>query len=160
MLQPTDSNDAQRPKDPEPATSKDQTETRADRIIRRLKDHPVVSILVVLGVIVITLGAFTDAVERIAQIFRTGDQPQTPEYVYLQIDATAVPEGSHVTVTDSTGQTIAETTGGPSEIKIPIPRRYLGQQITVKVTVPGYAVQTYVVTVTDEMIIPTSPEGR
>ena len=42
--------------------------TRVDDMTARLKNHPVVSVLIVLGLIVIAISTFTDSVTRLVQV--------------------------------------------------------------------------------------------
>mgnify|MGYP001020691307 CR=1 FL=1 len=52
--------------------------TRVGRWIRTIKDHPIVSVTIVIGVIVIALGNFTDAISSLMEPFRGDSGTQEP----------------------------------------------------------------------------------
>jgi hypothetical protein len=62
----------------------DKADTRTDRILSRLKDHWLLSGLIVFGIIVISLSQFTSSLEALRRMFGPGPRPAlTAEYCTL-----------------------------------------------------------------------------
>jgi hypothetical protein len=66
-----------------PSEIKSPSETRTDECVKRIKNHPVISILIIIGIIIIALGAFMGGLDNILRflderVLKLSDSKTTP----------------------------------------------------------------------------------